>query len=85
MATLPRGSSQLQAYIEGPGNSLAGQGPSREKDLNFFQKYGFLEFSRLSLATCSWVEALVASLLKEFRGSLSDLLAGGPSSREKHF
>ena len=42
-------------------DSLASQGPSREKDLENFQKSGFLAFSWLSLATCLQVEAPVAS------------------------
>ena len=39
---------------------MVSQGPSCEKDLEKFQKSRFLAFSRLSLATCSRVEALVA-------------------------
>ena len=41
------------------GDSLSSQGPSREKDLEKFQKLGFLGFLRLSLATGSRVEAPV--------------------------
>ena len=46
---------QSQAYTEGFRDSLAGQSPCLEKDLEFFFffKSGFLDFSRLSLATCS--------------------------------
>jgi len=36
------------------------------------------------LATCSRVEGPVARLLRDFRGSARDSLAGRPSSREKH-
>ena len=59
LATLPHESSKLWAYTKAPGSSLAGQGPSREKDLEKFQKSGFLGFLWLSLATSSQVEALV--------------------------
>ena len=55
---------QSRAYTEGFCNSLAGHSPSREKDLEFSQKFGFLDFSRLSLATCSRVEAPIARLLR---------------------
>ena len=41
--------------------SLASQTPSHEIDLEKFQKFGFLGFSLLSLATGSQVEAPVAS------------------------
>ena len=44
---------QSRAYTEGFCYSLAGQSPSREKDLEKFLKSGFLAFSRLSLATGS--------------------------------
>ena len=40
--------------------SLASQAPCRKKDLEKFQKSGFLEFLRLSLVTGSRVEAPVA-------------------------
>ena len=40
-------------------DSLASQAPSCEKDLEKSQKSGFFGFLRLSLATGSWVEALV--------------------------
>ena len=43
------------------GNSLAGQGPSHEKDLKNFQNFGFLGFSQLNLATGSRVETPVVS------------------------
>ena len=42
-------------------DSLASQGLSCEKDLENFQKSGFLAFLWLSLATCLQVEAPVAS------------------------
>ena len=42
-------------------DSLASQAPSREKDLEKFQNFGFLGFSQFSLATGSRVEAPVAS------------------------
>ena len=41
-------------------------------------------FSQLGLVTCLWVEAPVARLYKNFRGSLRNLLTSGPSSRLKH-
>ena len=47
----------MQLYF---GDSLANQGPSREKDLENFQKSGFLGLSQLKLATDSQVEALIA-------------------------
>ena len=50
----------------------------------FFKNFGFLDFLRLCLATCSWVEASVVSLLRSFRGSLRDFLASGTSSRKKY-
>ena len=53
---------QSRAYAEALGNSLAGQGPSREKDLENFQNFGFLAFSQLNLVTYSRVEAPVTSL-----------------------
>ena len=36
------------------------------------------------MATCSWVEAPVARLYRNFRSSFRDLFASGPSSSEKH-
>ena len=51
---------QLQAYIEGSRDSMASQSPSREKDLEKFSKIRVLDFSRLTLVTCSQVEAPVA-------------------------
>ena len=42
------------------------------------------QHSRLSLATCSWVEGLVVRRLRDFRGLPRDSLAGRTSSREKH-
>ena len=56
---------QSQAYIEGSRDSMAGQSPSREKDLEFFQKFGILYFSRLYLATCSRVEASVVRVTQK--------------------
>ena len=50
---------QSRAFTKGFHDSLAGQSPSCEKDLEIFPKSRFLDFSRLYLATCSWVEALV--------------------------
>ena len=58
----PIASPQSRAYTEAFGDSLASQGPSCEKDLEIFQNFGFLGSSQLSLATCSRVEAPVASL-----------------------
>ena len=75
---------QLRAYTEDFHDLLAGQCPSRKKDLEFFQKFGFLDFSRLYLATCLWVEAPVMRLYINFHSSLRDLFVGGPSSHEKH-
>ena len=75
---------QSRAYTKGFCDSLAGQSPSHEKDLEIFQNSGFLNVSRLGLATCSPVEAPVVRLYRNFRGSLHNLLAGGPFSREKH-
>ena len=84
LTTLFCGSSQSRAYIEALGNSLVGQAPSREKDLEIFWKSRFLGFSWLSLATGSRAEALARGLLRMFGDSRRDLLASGPSSREKH-
>ena len=56
---------QLCAYSEGFRNSLVGQSPSREKDLEFFQKFGILYFSRLYLATCLRVEASVVRVTQK--------------------
>ena len=80
----PVASPQSRAYLVGFRGSLAGQGSSREKHLEKFHKSGCLAFLRLSLATCSLVEALVARLYRSFRSSLHNFLMGGPSSREKH-
>ena len=41
---LPRGSSQSRVYIEGFRDSLAGQTPSREKDLEIFSKNWVFRF-----------------------------------------
>ena len=55
------------------------------KRLRKFSKIlGFLQFSWLSLVTCLQVEAPVARLYRNFRGSLRDLLVGGPFSCKKH-
>ena len=62
---LPYGSSQSRDYSEGFRDSLVGHCPSREKDLEFFQKSGFLDFSWLMLATCSQVEASVARVTRK--------------------
>ena len=75
---------QSRSYTKGFCDSLAGQSPSHEKDLEIFQNSGFLNVSRLGLATCSPVEAPVVRLYINFCGSLRDLLASGPSSHEKH-
>ena len=75
---------QSRSYTKGFCDSLAGQSPSHEKDLEIFQNSGFLNVSRLGLVTCSRVQAPVVRLYRNFRGSLRDLLAGGPFSREKH-
>ena len=45
LTTLPHESSKSRAYTEALGNSLASQGPSHGKDLEKFQKSGFLGFS----------------------------------------
>ena len=45
LTTLPHESSKSRAYTEAFGNSLASQGPSHGKDLEKFQKSGFLGFS----------------------------------------
>ena len=47
-------------YTEGFHDSLAGQCPSHEKDLENIPNFWVLKFSWLSLATWSRVEALVA-------------------------
>ena len=52
----------VQLYF---GDSLANQGPSREKDLEKFQNFGFVTFSRLNLVTDSRVEAPVASFTQK--------------------
>ena len=78
---------QVASLLKSSHNSLASQAPSHKKDLENFQKYGFLAFSRFSLAIGSRVEALVAksrSLLRMLRDSLLDLLVSGPSSCEKY-
>ena len=74
----------MQAYTEGSGDSLASQGSSHKKDLEFFQKFGFLDFSQLSLATCLRVEGSVARGLRDFRSSPRNSLTRRTSSREKH-
>ena len=65
------GSVQLHApnrehYLENIRDSLAGQSPGREKYLENFSKFGFLGFSQLRLATCSRMEAPVASVTQKF-------------------
>ena len=77
-------SSQSRAYTKALGNSLVGQAPSHEKDLEKFLKSGFLAFSRLCLAISLRVEAPITSLLRLFRDSFRNLLASGPSSHEKY-
>ena len=57
---------QSWAYLENFRDSLANQSPSRKKYLENFSKSGFLGFSRLILATCSWMEALVARVTQKF-------------------
>ena len=57
---------QSWAYLENFHDSLANQSPSRKKCLENFSKSGFLGFSRLILATCSWMEALVARVTQKF-------------------
>ena len=52
----------MQLYF---GDSLANQGPSREKDLEKFQNFGFVTFSQLNLVTDSRVEAPVASFTQK--------------------
>ena len=49
-----------RAYTEGFHDLLGGHSPSSEKDLKIFQKSRFLNFLRLSLATCLQVVAPVA-------------------------
>ena len=84
LVTLPCESSQSRAYTEALDDSLVGQGPSRKKDLEKFQKSRFLAFSRLRLATCSGVEAPVVSLTQNGSRLPSRLTLGWTSSREKH-
>ena len=72
---------ESRAYTEGFRDSLASQCPSRKKDLNFFfcQNSGFLKV----LAT--WFgDFITRGSSRNFRGSLHDLLMGGPSSCKKH-
>ena len=63
---------------------LVGGPSSREKYLDKFFQFLSQGYWRLSLATCSQVEASAASLLRSFRGSLRDFLVGGTSSLEKY-
>ena len=66
-----------RAYTEGFRDSLASQSPSCEKDLEFFfQKYKFLDFLQLSLATCLQVEAPVVMFAQKVLQLPSRLLCG---------
>ena len=66
----PLVTSLLRSFCD----SLVGQALSRKKDLEKFQKFRFLAFSWLCLATGLRVEAPIASLLRLFHNSLRDLL-----------
>ena len=57
---------------------------SRKRLRKFSKILGFLQFSWLSLVTCLRVEAPVARLYRNFRGSLRDLLVSGPFSCKKN-
>ena len=61
------------------GDSLVGKCFSREKDLEYFSKFGFSCFSRLRLATCSRVKGPVA------RGTQRFLWLSSRLSREWNF
>ena len=61
------------------GDSLAGKCFSREKDLEYFSKFGFSCFSWLRLATCSQVKGPVA------RGTQRFLWLSSRLSREWNF
>ena len=52
--------TSVASLLRSSHDSLASQAPSREKDLEKFQKSWFLGFSQLSFATGSRVEAPVA-------------------------
>ena len=71
------GSSQSRAYSEALATLWQVCFPIAK---NTSKNFGFLAFSRLSLATWSWVEAPVVSLLRMIR----DFLTSGLLSREKH-
>ena len=71
------GSSQSRAYSEALATLWRVCLPIAK---NTSKNFGFLAFSRLSLATWSWVEAPVVSLLRMIR----DFLTSGLLSREKH-
>ena len=87
LVTCPAGQAnrlpQSRAYIEDFHDLLAGQCPSREKDLEFFQKFGFLDFSRLYLVTCLRVEAPVARLTQKVLRLPSRLLRGWTFQSQK--
>ena len=58
--------------------------PVMKNTQNIFQNLGFYCFSQLSLATCSRLEVLVATVLRDFHNLRHDFLAGRTSSRKKH-
>ena len=79
-SSMPPVASLHRRFLQLIGRSMS----SREKHLENFPKFWAFTVSWLGLATYSQVAAPITRLYRNFRDSLPDSLAGGPSSREKH-
>ena len=75
---------QSRAYLVGLRNSLAGQGSSREKGLENFQKIWVFRLLTTQFGNLFTSGSFSCELTQKFSHLPHDFLAGGTSSHEKY-